>query len=185
MSLLKLLAVQLGISGTATNNFTASVPASPDGTMKIARGNSGATTQDIITFTSNGAVRIPNQPLAAGTLSAGTGTNFIQSLNGISAQRNMTIDATNKRIVGLTEGWYFVSVSQLVSITNGSYLHVRKNGINIAQAYYPVTATTVNMQVGVSIYLNGTTDYIDFYYQGVITAAWTAEHAPYSIFFLG
>lgn len=48
MSLLKIKKSQIGTSGTATNNFTITAEAD-NGTMKIARGNAGATTQDILT----------------------------------------------------------------------------------------------------------------------------------------
>jgi hypothetical protein len=60
MSLLKANSVQIGQSTTGTNNFTLSVPSSPDGTIKLARGNSGATTQDILTVNSSGAVTLTN-----------------------------------------------------------------------------------------------------------------------------
>jgi hypothetical protein len=60
MSLLKSNSVQIGQSATATQNFTLSVPSSPDGTIKLARGNSGATTQDILSVNSSGAVTINN-----------------------------------------------------------------------------------------------------------------------------
>lgn len=56
MSLLKSNSVQIGQSATATQNFTLSVPSSPDGTIKLARGNSGATTADILSIASNGKV---------------------------------------------------------------------------------------------------------------------------------
>jgi hypothetical protein len=60
MSLLKANSVQIGQSATGTNNFTLSVPSSPDGTIKLARGNSGATTADILSVSSSGAVTINN-----------------------------------------------------------------------------------------------------------------------------
>jgi hypothetical protein len=60
MSLLKANSVQIGQSATATQNFTLSVPSSPDGTIKLARGNSGATTADILSVSSSGAVTINN-----------------------------------------------------------------------------------------------------------------------------
>lgn len=50
--------VQLGDSGTATQNFTLTVPAVPDGTMKLARGNHGGTTQDILTVDAAGKVTL-------------------------------------------------------------------------------------------------------------------------------
>jgi hypothetical protein len=56
MSLIKANAVQVGQSPTATQNFTLAVPSSPDGTIKLARGNSGATTQDVISVDASGNV---------------------------------------------------------------------------------------------------------------------------------
>ena len=56
MSLIKANAVQIGQSPTATQNFTLAVPSSPDGTIKLARGNSGATTQDVISVDASGNV---------------------------------------------------------------------------------------------------------------------------------
>lgn len=60
MSLLKAIKAQLGLSNTATNNFTLTAEAA-DGTMKLARGNAGATTQDIITIDANGVVAFPQR----------------------------------------------------------------------------------------------------------------------------
>jgi hypothetical protein len=51
--------LQIGDSGTATQNFTLSVPAVPDGTVKLARGNHGATTQDVLTVDASGVVAAP------------------------------------------------------------------------------------------------------------------------------
>jgi hypothetical protein len=56
MSLIKANAVQVGQSPTATQNFTLAVPSSPDGTIKLARGNSGATTQDVLSVDANGNI---------------------------------------------------------------------------------------------------------------------------------
>jgi hypothetical protein len=56
MSLIKANAVQIGQSNTATQNFTLAVPSSPNGTIKLARGNSGATTQDVISVDASGNV---------------------------------------------------------------------------------------------------------------------------------
>jgi hypothetical protein len=80
MSLLKSNSVQIGQSVTATNNFTLSVPSSPDGTIKLARGNSGATTQDILTVNSSGAVTLTNggtiTSAAAQASTSGTAIDF-------------------------------------------------------------------------------------------------------------
>lgn len=65
--------VQLGDSATATQNFTLSVPATPDGTVKLARGNAGATTQDIMTVDASGVVAFPQTP-APSALSTASGS---------------------------------------------------------------------------------------------------------------
>ncbi len=56
MSLIKANAVQVGQSPTATQNFTLAVPSSPDGTIKLARGNAGSTTQDVLSVDASGNI---------------------------------------------------------------------------------------------------------------------------------
>ena len=53
MSTLKINRTQFGQSNTATNNFTLTAEAA-DGTIKLARGNAGATTQDVLTVDASG-----------------------------------------------------------------------------------------------------------------------------------
>ena len=68
MSTVRTNNVQVGQSVTATNNFTLYQPATPDGTVRLGVGNTGATTLDVITATSAGAVTL------AGALSGTTGS---------------------------------------------------------------------------------------------------------------
>ena len=49
--------VQIGADGTASNNFTAYQPSTPDGTLRIGNGNSGSVT-DAIVLNSSGNVSI-------------------------------------------------------------------------------------------------------------------------------
>ena len=58
--------VQIGADGTASNNFTAYQPATPDGTLRIGNGNSGSVT-DAITLTSAGNVGIGTSSPTAGS----------------------------------------------------------------------------------------------------------------------
>ena len=58
MSLLKTIKAQLGLSGTPANNFTLDASAD-NGTMKLARGNAGATTQDVMTVAADGKPSFP------------------------------------------------------------------------------------------------------------------------------
>jgi hypothetical protein len=80
MSLIKANAVQVGQSPTATQNFTLAVPSSPDGTIKLARGNAGVTTQDVLTVDTSG--NINGNVLANGTTTArNLATRFADVVN--------------------------------------------------------------------------------------------------------
>lgn len=65
MSLLSFIKAQLGLSNTPANNFVLDASAN-NGTMKLARGNAGATTQDIITVANDGKVSFPQLSFAPG-----------------------------------------------------------------------------------------------------------------------
>lgn len=77
MSTVKTNNVQVGTSGTATNNFTWYQPATPDGTVRLGVGNTGATTADVVTANSSGAVGF-------GGTNYGTSGQVLQS-NGSSS----------------------------------------------------------------------------------------------------
>jgi len=73
MSTLKTNNVQVGQSVTATQNFTLYQPSSPDGTVRLGVGNSGATTADVLVANSSSAVMI-------GTATQSTGATL--TVNG-------------------------------------------------------------------------------------------------------
>jgi hypothetical protein len=80
MSTLKTNNVQVGQSVTATNNFTLYQPATPDGTVRLGVGNTGATTADVITATSAGNVGLgvtPNAWTGGQALQVGARSGFI------------------------------------------------------------------------------------------------------------
>ena len=100
---------QVGSDGTATNNFTIRQPATPDGTVRIANGNSGTTT-DLVTVTSAGNVGIgtssPGAKLdvtgtaaisGAVTLSGGTanGVSYLNASKVLTTGSALTFDGTN------------------------------------------------------------------------------------------
>lgn len=75
MSLIKFIKAQLGLSVIPANNFTLDASAD-NGTMKLARGNAGATTQDIMTVDAAGttslrALAVPNYADDAAAAAAG------------------------------------------------------------------------------------------------------------------
>ena len=70
--------VQVGTSGVAAQNFTLYQPATPDGTVRLGVGNSGATTGDVVTVNSAGVTVTGS--VAATTLSgAGSFTTLAAS----------------------------------------------------------------------------------------------------------
>lgn len=77
MSLLKTIKAQLGLSATPANNFTLDASAD-NGTMKLARGNAGATTQDIMTVGADGKVTFPQG--SVGSIGYGYGKYLAASL---------------------------------------------------------------------------------------------------------
>lgn len=59
MSTLKTNNVQIGQSGTATNNFTWYQPVSPDGTIRLGVGNAGSVT-DVAMINGAGTMTVTN-----------------------------------------------------------------------------------------------------------------------------
>ena len=72
MSLLKAIKAQLGLSNTPANNFTITAEAD-NGTLKLARGNAGATTQDILTVDAAGYLKPGVLPNYANDVAAASG----------------------------------------------------------------------------------------------------------------
>jgi hypothetical protein len=77
VSLIKAIRQQLGLSVTPANNFTLDASAD-NGTMKLARGNAGATTQDVMTVNAAGKVAFPQNAQTLQDVLAGkaTGTTY-------------------------------------------------------------------------------------------------------------
>lgn len=83
--------VQLGDSATATQNFTLTAAAA-DGTMKLARGNAGATTQDILSIDASSNLST-GQSFSSSTLIASTNITTPSINNGqLSGFRNKIIN---------------------------------------------------------------------------------------------
>lgn len=98
MSIIKAIRHQLGLSATAANNFTLDASAD-DGTMKLARGNAGAGTQDILTVNAAGALALTgtatNDSAAAGKIgeyleNIGTSTGLTTATPAAIAQITLT-----------------------------------------------------------------------------------------------
>jgi len=140
MSLLKSNSVQIGQSTTGTNNFTLSVPSSPDGTIKLARGNSGATTADVLTVNASGA--ITGATINGGTITSGT---------AVASTSGTAIDFTNipswvKRITVMFQG---------VSTSSTSIVQVQLGSGSFATSGYYSASSDVSSVVSTSTSTTG------------------------------
>ncbi len=124
MSTLKTNNVQVGQSVTATNNFTIYQPSSPDGTVRIGVGNSGATTADVASISSSGNFSFNSGYGSVATAYAcrawvnfnGTGTVAIRASGNVSS---ITDNGTGDYTVNLTTAMPDVNYS-IVGSTIGS-----------------------------------------------------------------
>jgi len=178
MSLLKSNSVQIGQSSTATQNFTLSVPSSPDGTIKLARGNSGATTADVFSVNATGSLIVSGsliaskQPAFSACLSASqTPTNAtytkVQLNTEVFDTDSCYDNATNYRFTPNVAGYYQVNFCARLSSTSSPSTYVwaiYKNGtsfleLNVASNVPTFDARTVSSVIS----MNGSSDYIEFY----------------------
>jgi len=152
MSLLKANSVQIGQSATATQNFTLSVPSSPDGTIKLARGNSGATTADIFSVNSTGA--ITGAIINGGAITLGTAQN---STSGTAIDFT-GIPSWAKRITAML---YNVSVSgsSQIQVQLGTSSGFNTSGYDsyMALAYGTNQVATASIATGFGIWNGATT----------------------------
>ncbi len=113
MSLLKAIKAQLGLSNTPANNFTITAEAD-NGTLKLARGNAGATTQDILTVDASGKVVFPQnaQVLQNVKASRATGITYVNNTGQpITVMVALTSSAARNTIVATVAGITLVGSS--------------------------------------------------------------------------
>lgn len=193
MSLLKSNSVQIGQSATATQNFTLSVPASPDGTIKLARGNSGATTQDVLTIDSSGVVSFPNNSAAytpnpffffksanqTVTTATTTRCTFDSTLYNINSRITLSSNTFTPTLAGyyLIQGQIFcpsggsgsaaaVAIYRNGSATNGIHGYMGSTGAN--------TGISSSASVNGIMYFNGSTDNFELWGRTTHTV-WSAS----------
>lgn len=171
---LKVNRVQLGDDATATRNLV--IRTNQDGTFTLARGNVGATTQDILTVDANGRVAMPQTVVAfsaylnSASQSLANATLTKIALNAEEFDTASCFDSTtNYRFTPNVAGYYILNGQVYIASGAGNnyFCTVYKNGVESkrGQQLGPnpsgATATTVTALV----YLNGTTDYVELYAQ--------------------
>jgi C1q domain len=170
MSTVKTNNVQLGNSATATQNFTLTAAAS-NGTMKIARGNQGSTTQDVLTVSSVGVV---NAPVNNVVLISRRPTSFTTTANTAVVVPFTSIDIDNKNSYNTTTGRFQPTVAGVYQISFGAvvaggttstriFMYARKNGTTAICRTSDCELTVGSAACSGSglINLNGSTDYLE------------------------
>jgi len=124
--------IQLGDSSTATQNFV--VNTAVDGSMKIARGNAGATTQDVLTVSSGGAVGVPNGISGAVTT---TGITFsdatTQTTSGTASQ--FGIGQTWQNVTRTSGTTYYNTTNKPIEVAITCYSGSNVSGYNATALY--------------------------------------------------
>jgi hypothetical protein len=123
MSTLKTKRAQLGTSATTSNNFTITAE-SADGKLKFARGNAGATTQDIMTIDSSSNLQL-NSSTSSFKDGGGNALSFYPGnknkiINGnfYYAQRTTAGTTTNSNGYASYDRWYFSTFGATESIAS-------------------------------------------------------------------
>lgn len=160
--------IQLGDSATASQNLT--IQTNADGTFTIARGNAGATTQDILTIDANGRIVMPQNVVtfrayqsASQSIPNITWTKL--TFNTKDFDTGGYWDTVNNRFLPLVSGYYSITLCGEHSATAGGMcIDLRKTGTRITVGAIPfVTGIGTAMTISTVIYLNGSTDYIEAY----------------------
>ena len=134
MSLLKTIRAQLGLSVTPANNFVLDASAN-NGTMKLARGNAGATTQDIMTVAADGKVAFPQTPRVylsgeviqvRDTVDNGSSTSSTLWINTTMAVQTITPKSTNSTII--IDLVFLDLVSNAASINTEAQYYMQESG---------------------------------------------------------
>ena len=186
MSKLALDTLQLGSSATASQNLV--IKTNKDGTFTIARGNEGATTQDLLTIDAAGKIdlpqtRVPVFSAYANALLNAAHATWTKILFQVEEFDSHDIyNTSTSRCQPNLPGYYYFIAS--VEFENPSYCtaSIGKNGSNETKrgAYvqgYNILAESV-------LYMNGTTDYVEVngYQQSGATQHVIYNNGPYTFF---
>jgi hypothetical protein len=132
MSTLKTNNVQVGQSVTATNNFTLYQPTTPDGTVRLGVGNSGATSADAVIVDNAGVFKFNSGYGSAAVAYGcrawvnfnGTGTVAIRASGNVSSiTDNGTGDYTVNFTTAMPDANYSVAASA-GPVGNSSATHI-------------------------------------------------------------
>ena len=155
MSTLKTNNVQVGQSVTATNNFTLYQPSTPDGTVRLGVGNTGATTADVASFNSSGVFAFNSGYGSSATAYGcrawvnfnGTGTVAISASGNVSSiTDNGTGDYTVNFATALADASYSTTITSSADSSNIRAI-IATIGQTTSYTYQAPTTTTVRFDL--------------------------------------
>ena len=157
MSTLKTNNVQVGQSVTATNNFTLYQPSSPDGTVRLGVGNSGATTLDAVTVTSAGNVTMAGSMTATSITSAVTATTQAVKTSDTTIATTAFVDRLRSLLTAATGSGGGTAVigdrGCLLSVTAGVTVPANVFAANDTFSIYNNSASNITITQGASLTL--------------------------------
>lgn len=172
MSLLKFIKAQLGMSSTPANNFMLDASAQ-DGTMKLSRGNAGATTQDILVVDAMGRVSTPNNTVAFLAKRVASVQTFPQSTTTRINFDSVVFDTSGAYNSGLFKptvpGYYIFNVSVNIETSSGvsrAFSTIAKYGtggaiVEAVRIYDETGLYAPTFSGGTIFYLDGVNDSVD------------------------
>lgn len=155
--------LQLGDSSIPTRNFVWQT--NNDGSAKLARGNVGATTQDILTVDQNGRIAFPQSVVAfyayqtvAQSLPNGANPKLLFQIEDFDIGGGY--DPATSRFQPTVAGYYSVGGGYTIATQSTQLiLNLFKNEANIRTLAYTTQAAGVFGST--LVYMNGSSDYLD------------------------
>jgi len=147
--------VQVGTSGVANQNFTLYQPATPDGTVRLGVGNSGATTGDVVTVNSSGVTVTGvisgtlNSTVTATTQAAKTSDTTVATTAFVDRLRSLLTQSTAAGGGTLVIG----DRGTLVSVTAGVTVPANVFAANDVFTIYNNSASNITITQGASMTL--------------------------------
>lgn len=170
--------VQVGQSGTATNNFTLYQPLVADGTVRLANGNTGSTT-DLITVTSAGNVGIGTSNINS-TLTVkaqtGQGVPLLLSSTDAGANPQVVFDGIRRFQVGTgnTSSGFANNLFVYDGTSAAVVLQQGRSGYSLAlQGSNPVAGTGITFPATQNASSNANT--LDDYEEGTFALTCTSS----------
>ena len=193
MSTVKSKKLQVGTDATSSNNFTIYQPTTPDGTLRIGVGNADSPTE-VGQFNANGYKAAANPIVKTRISSAHNLSNAIFTklqFNTIMYDNTSTFDTTNYRWIPQIAGYYLINTNLhfqgLKAAASQVYCVISKNAAN--EAFGSIIETSQDSSLSTPctaiVYMNGTTDYVEFYMYHNAGSTISTNTASYLTYFSG